>query len=79
MKYFAIPCVILALILALSLFNANAMDNYVSDWCEELDAAQTAANSTADTSFAKGEVRITYVSSSSSTGCGGTMVEIACL
>ena len=44
MKFFAIPCAILALILALSLFNANAMDNYVADWCEELDAAQTAAD-----------------------------------
>ena len=41
--------------------------------------AQTAANSTADTSFAKAEVLLTYVSDSSSTGCGGTMVEIACL
>ena len=44
MKYFYIPCAILALILALSLCNAKAMDSCVSDWCEELDAAQTAAN-----------------------------------
>ena len=44
MKYFSIPCAILALILALSLFNAKAMDNYVADWCEELDAAQEAAD-----------------------------------
>ena len=44
MKYFYIPCAILALILALSLFNAKAMDNYVADWCEELDAAQEAAD-----------------------------------
>ena len=44
MKYFYIPCAILALILALSLFNAKAMDNYVTDWCEELDAAQEAAD-----------------------------------
>ena len=44
MKYFSIPCVILALLLALSLLNAEAMGSYVSDWCEELDAAQTAAD-----------------------------------
>ena len=44
MKYFYIPCAILALILALSLFNAKAMENYVTDWCEELDAAQEAAD-----------------------------------
>ena len=45
MKYFYIPCAILALILALSLYNAKVMDSYVSDWCEELDAAQEAADS----------------------------------
>lgn len=44
MKYFYIPCAILALILALSLLNANAMGNYIADWCEELDAAQQAAD-----------------------------------
>ena len=44
MKYFAIPCAILALILALSLFNAKTMGSYVSDWCEKLDAAQEAAD-----------------------------------
>lgn len=43
MKYFYIPCAILALILSLSLLNAKAMDNYVTDWCEELNAAQEAA------------------------------------
>ena len=45
MKYFYIPCAILALILALSLFNAETMGGYVADWCEELTAAQTAADS----------------------------------
>ena len=44
MKYFAIPCAILALILSLSLLNAKAMDSYIVDWCEELNAAQTAAD-----------------------------------
>ena len=43
MKYFYIPCAILALILALSLYNAKAMDNCVTDWCEELGAAQESA------------------------------------
>lgn len=43
MKYFYIPCAILALILSLSLLNAKAMDNYVTGWCEELNAAQEAA------------------------------------
>ena len=44
MKYFYIPCAILALILALSLYNTETMDRYVTAWCEELDAAQTAAD-----------------------------------
>ena len=44
MKYFYIPCAILALILALSLYNTETMDNYVTAWCEELNAAQEAAD-----------------------------------
>ena len=45
MKYFYIPCAILALILALSLYNARAVDGYVTDWCETLSSAQEAADS----------------------------------
>ena len=44
MKYFYIPCAILALILALSLYNTETMDRYVTAWCEELNAAQEAAD-----------------------------------
>ena len=45
MKYFYIPCAILALILALSLYNAEMMDSYVTEWCDTLVQAQEAAGS----------------------------------
>ena len=44
MKYFYIPCAILALILSLSLLNAGAVSDCVTAWCGELNAAQTAAD-----------------------------------
>ena len=58
MKYFSIPCAILALILALSLLNASVMGGYVSDWCEALNAAQEAADSG---DWAKAEAQIRSV------------------
>ena len=44
MKYFYIPCAILALLLSLSLLNTQAMDGYITAWCDELSAAQEAAD-----------------------------------
>lgn len=58
MKYFYIPCTILALILALSLLNAETMGIYVADWCEELAAAQEAAD---HGNWAEAEQRLTSV------------------
>lgn len=43
MKYFWIPCTILVVILSLSLLNARAVNETVTEWCENLQNAQQAA------------------------------------
>lgn len=44
MKFFWIPVSLLVLILSLSLYNAHAVNENVMVWCEELNAAQEAAD-----------------------------------
>lgn len=58
MKFFYIPCAILALLLSLSLLNTKAMDNCVTDWCEALNIAQEAAD---DGNWAEAEHRVRSV------------------
>ncbi len=43
MKYFAIPAAVLTLLLAVSLWNAAAVDAAVSPWCAAVSAAQDCA------------------------------------
>ncbi|MDD5913829.1 MAG: DUF4363 family protein [Oscillospiraceae bacterium] len=44
MKYFWIPCVILAAVFSLSLLNAYTVGETVSEWCGELQSAQQSAD-----------------------------------